>query len=98
MTRHVVYEWDYETVDTESGDIIDHNHATQLADYSVSDITDTLVLIRDSGNENKGVEDRSWAYVVNNQLPEYFSDASGNHTYKVPVKFHRELSKYLNNQ
>jgi hypothetical protein len=57
----LTYEWDIETVDMESGDILDHNHAAKLSEFSeieidqaVSQFVDELgqatrlVLVRDS--------------------------------------------------
>lgn len=88
------YEWDYETVD-ENGDIVDHNHADQLSKFTDGDKTNTLVLVRDVESENNGLEDRTWAYVKDGKLPEYFSDARGALVYKVPQRFHAELKKYL---
>jgi len=89
-----VYEWDYETVNSD-GDIEDHNHADKLSQFKTSDITDSLVLIRDLGSEASGLIDRMWAYVKDGKLPEYFSDAIGLTGYKVPQRFHVELAKYL---
>ncbi len=89
-------EWDYETIDAESGDILNHNHADKLTDFTHEDKTDSLVLIRDSGNEAQGLQDRLWAYVVGHKLPEFFTDSLGNPTsYKVPARFHKELTNYL---
>ena len=90
------YEWDYETID-EHGDIINHTHAAKLADYTKEDITPSLVLIRDSGNEAEGLQERTWAYVTNGVLPGYFQDAAGCNCSKVPAKFHKELELYLIN-
>lgn len=80
-----IYEWDYETVNKD-GDIIDHNHADKLTEFSEVCKTDTLVLVRDSDNE------RAWAYVENGKLPEFFSDAYQRPTTKVPKRFHKELA------
>jgi hypothetical protein len=90
------YEWDYETIDLNSGDIIDHNHANKLTDFRAEDKTDTLVLIRDSGDQIHGLQERTWAYVINNKLPEYFSDSTGIPLHKVPARFHKELADYIN--
>jgi hypothetical protein len=90
------YEWDYETVNSD-GDIEDHNHADKLRQFNDSNITDTLVLVRDSGSEASGLDYRLWAYVKDGKLPEYFSDSRGITGYKVPKRFHIELKRYLNN-
>jgi len=95
MKSTVSYEWDYETVD-EDGDIIDHNHSESLSRYGESDKTDTLVLIRELGNDRDGMIDRTWAYVKDGKMPEYFTDSAGVVGAKVPERFHKELAKYLN--
>jgi hypothetical protein len=96
MRNSISYEWDYETVD-EFGDILDHNHADKLSQFTDQDKTDSLVLVRDEGNENEGVVNRSWAYVKEGKLPEYFKDAAGCEVSKVPKRFHLELKSYRNN-
>lgn len=91
----VLYEWDYETTD-DDGDIIDHNHADKLSDFSESDKTETLVLIRDEGNADAGLTGRLWAYVIDGKLPEFFTTADGAKTgYKVPIKYRKELFRHL---
>lgn len=89
-----LYEWDYETVDVH-GDVQDHNHADKLSMFTDSDKTDSLVLIRNSGNEAEGLTERYWAYVKNGKLPEYFQDSNENNICKVPARFHAELAKYV---
>lgn len=99
MRNTVSYEWDYEIMDESGEEIVDHNHRDTLAEFTKEDITGPLVLIRNEGNENAGLTGRLWAYVYDGKLPEYFSDANEQETgYKVPAKFHTELSKYLNQQ
>lgn len=93
MRNTVKYEWDYETV--EDGDIIDHNPVDKLSEFGEGDVTDTLVLVRHSGNENAGLKERCWAYVTDGKLPEWFVDDYGNPQYKVPQRYHAELLTYL---
>lgn len=88
------YEWDYETLD-ENGDIMEHDHADRLSDFSESQKTDTLVLVMDEGKENSGIESRSWAYVKDGKLPDFFSDAFQRPVSKVPERFHKELERYI---
>ena len=48
-----------------------------------------IVLIRDQGSEDRGVEDRQWAYLEDDgTLPEEFD--GGN---RVPKRFHQEVAK-----
>lgn len=92
MAKKVSYEWDRETVD-EHGDIQDHNHAEKLR--RIIDDEGRLVLVRDVWNEFDGVVEREWAYVVDNNLPEHFSDAFQREGAKVPQRFHKELRDEL---
>lgn len=89
------YEWDIELLDAETGDILDHDHRDKLADFQIGDEDGSaLVLVRDTGNEDDGLQDRLWAYVTDGKLPEFFSDSGGRATgYKVPQRFHREVAK-----
>lgn len=94
----VVYEWDRETVadgdsaDFEDGECIDHRHGVSYMDVLISSREQPpegcrflLVLVRD---DDKG---RSWAYVENGKLDDYFTDANGDELVKVPKRFHKEL-------
>jgi len=96
----VIHEWDIETVTTsataerEAGEVIEHDHRDSYADC-LQTITRTpdagchyeIVLVRD---DDKG---RSWAYVEHGKLPEYFLDAFGEETSKIPQRFHNEIAK-----
>ena len=84
----IYYEWDKERID-EHGDIIDHSFADSLKDLKNHE--GILVLVRDAPRS------RSWAYVEDEKLPEYFLDAFGNQTAKVPQRFHRELKNNFRN-
>jgi hypothetical protein len=96
----VIYEWDCETVadgDTpsfEDGEVIDHCHAAVYQDVLKRAKTDApagfrheVVLVRDDE------EGRSWAYVENGKLPEFFTDADGADASKVPQRFHQEVGR-----
>lgn len=94
MKNEIKYEWDIEEID-EHGDIIDHNHADRLGDLDLTELKDAnkrLVLIRDEGNQNDGLQERYWAYPINGVLPEYFSDAMGEVQIKVPKYLCEEYS------
>lgn len=90
MTRQIAYEWDIETVD-EFGDIHDHNHSARCPGIP-AEPNERLVLVRDAGNDDDGITDRQWAYVVDGKLPAKFSDALDVERASVPARFHRELS------
>lgn len=85
------YEWDAETVDPATGDILDHSHAECLKQLLPLQANQRLVLVRDVGNDDDGITDRCWAYVQNNELPEHFSDENDRPTFKVPRRFIEKL-------
>jgi hypothetical protein len=94
MRNEIDYQWDIETTDAD-GDIIDHHHADALNTLPFPGLHESLVLVRDEGNEQEGLVSRSWAYVYGGALPEFFTESDGRRIAKVPGRFHRELKKYL---
>lgn len=91
MATKVQYEWSLETV--EDGDIVDSDFSEILPTEWLSEPGTELCLVRNEGNENKGVLDRYWAYVKNGKLPEYFSNSMQQQIcIKVPQRFHKELN------
>ena len=95
MAYAVFYEWDIETVDLESGDILDHDHCDLLSEYHTDQLLESisgdgekkLVLVRDE-EDGYGNPDRLWAYAKNGKMPEVFSDSLLQPTMtKVPIKF-----------
>ncbi len=94
MRNEVKYEWCYEEI--QDGEVIDTDHEERLEAFGINRKTDTLVLVRNEGNDADGLLDRSWAYVKGGKLPENFSNESGASVeYKVPKAFHKELADYL---
>lgn len=103
----VQYEWDVElqvhyteVVDGEDMDVLEHNHAESLEEalsiatqeperHPEGKTSYNLVLVRDDAGG------RSWAYVEDWVLPEFFEDADGKQKIKVPKKFHKELDKIV---
>jgi hypothetical protein len=98
----VTYEWCIETIDRESGDLIETYHAAKLKELPQLVQTETelqrLVLIRDSGGDDYAITERAWAYVYDNELPEWFSEAFDEDgdavmpQVKVPARFHKEIA------
>lgn len=89
------FEWVIETMDGpgDDADIVAVNHETTYAEAKsfANGIEHARIgLVRDAENKRYGGWDRSWAYVDNDGLPEYFSDASGRDTVKVPAKYRRQ--------
>ena len=94
MKDQIKYEWTLEVI--EDGDIVDSDFSDTLSFAASALVGNDLGLVRNSGNENDGVNTRYWAYAKDDKLPEYFADANGVSVgYKVPERFHIELSKYL---
>lgn len=95
MKNSVNYEWSLEQLD-HNNDIVDNDFSENLTFEKNSLVGNDLGLVRDEGNEVDGLQQRLWAYVRNGKLPEFFADANSIPTgYKVPVRFHKELAKYL---
>ena len=93
--RETWYEWDLEEID-EYGDVIDHHHADKLSEFPLDFDPESyvLVLVRDSGCEADGLDDRQWAYTALDDnldwiLPSHFD--GGN---LVPKKYHAELARW----
>jgi hypothetical protein len=96
MKNKVIHEWLVEAVD-QYGDIIDSNCYPTLADA----ISTTLGcpegqdyyrigLVRDEGNDVRGLQDRQWAYIQKNAtLPNEYSDGA-----IIPKKFRDEFAKF----
>jgi hypothetical protein len=78
--KMITYEWDCETVDRESQDILDHNYGDSLDEvrqYVDNDDTQhryDIVLVRSDVNHR--YIDCAYAYMrEDGTLPEYFTDA-----------------------
>lgn len=93
----IAYEWVIETVN-EHGDIGDVNHADtfagarRMAAAVAADLAPgervEVGLVRDSGDEVDGLQDRQWAYLEDGLLPERFDGGA-----KVPARFHKEVKE-----
>ena len=93
----IVYEWCVEVVD-QHGDIVDNYFAASLAqaiEWAGDDDGEyeyQICLVRTEDTFNG---DRAWAYLTDGRLPEYFADAFGHDTTKVPQRFHRETERQV---
>lgn len=100
MRKRTEYEWDVESVDKRTGDVLDHNHTETCVEalQFIQDFPDDenerreLVLVRDVFDASDAVVDRTWAYVADGALPAYFADACGEDATQVPKRFHAELN------
>ena len=69
------YEWDIETVDGD--EVLDHDHRDRLSEFGMEELIKAineddslrLCLVRDND------DGRSWAYVIDGQMPAVFLDA-----------------------
>jgi hypothetical protein len=81
-------EWLLEEVDGD--EIVNVHHAesyAQAVSWQENDTEYNVGLVRDLPRGG-----RSWAYIEDGKLPEYFTDAYGEETAKVPAKYHREIA------
>lgn len=98
------YEWDveectsHETPEHEEGEVIEHHFCESFSECMkvasrapLDGFKYEIVLVLDT------YDCRSWAYFDEDtmKLSEYFEDASGSFTRKVPVRFRAEIEKFL---
>jgi len=107
VRNEVDYEWVWEYSDSgEDKDIHDLAHGDTLANLGPSNldyyakqrtvhgdliVRAELALTRNVGNDLDGLLEKDYAYVKNNELPEFVGD------FKVPQKFHNELKTFVQN-
>jgi len=88
----VYYEWSLEYTDKD-GDITNSDFADKVADFGADVLQGRLCLVRNTGNEIDGLQERHWAYVKDGKLPVFFEDSAASETtIKVPKRFHVELA------
>ena len=103
MRSQLSIEWLVETLDgplSEDPDIIEVQHCQTYAqarrwadDIEVNvGVYAQIGLVRDRGNEADGLICRSWAYIEDGVLPEFFEDAYGNKVAVVPARYRREIA------
>lgn len=89
-----VYEWDVETVDPDSGDVLDHDHADtlrQLVHWKKSDEPFDLVLVRDTWEEDGELVSRAhWYPGRDKMIAGQWLFSNG---YSVPKRFIEEYQK-----
>jgi len=90
MSRTKHYEWDIETLDPESLDIIDHDHRdklTELLDWKQSIVSFDIVLVCDIWDSDRGLIERLHWY------PEHDLESEFNNGKPVPKRFITEFNK-----
>lgn len=96
MKSEIRYEWTVEFID-EHGDIVDSEFwdtYEQAMSHAIPDAgcTVDIGVVRDRSTDEEGQVCRSWAYLEDGKLPEYFENAYGRQIAKVPAKFHNEVA------
>ena len=95
----VTYEWDIETVDPETGDILDHNFnddpSALLLGFVTQDPTMRLALVRHVNDKIDGETSRLGAYMDDAwNLPRTFEYGEGMDSgVTVPKRFHRMIAR-----
>lgn len=97
--KTVEYEWDWEKLfddaEHDADEVQDHWHSDRLIPENpwAPDKAELCLVCNDfAGGWVRG---RSWAYVKDGKLPEWFTDAYGHRTRRVPQRFHKELAAAL---
>lgn len=106
----VIYEWDVEELEEAPSelngfdpDIVDHTFCDSYRQavetlkmfQTVFEVPARIVLVRDVGNANEGITDRSWAYLnEDGTMPIYFEYGAGEQSLiPVPKRFHDEVAR-----
>jgi len=87
------YEWDVEEYDGE--DIVDHDHCelSAVSFAEIDGVTYQLVLVRDVGDDDRGLVDRSWAYAEKDVSGKWVLPREFDNGTKVPQRYHAALAK-----
>ena len=83
----VNYEWDIETVDLESGDILDHYHGGTLKELPKPGNNEQLVVVRDVWEFDGDLVDRAHWYPFQDESPMFSNGKS------VPKKYVKEFQQ-----
>lgn len=97
MRNDVWYEWVFEEIENDEGDIIDPQFCKTLKECmsiepDEKSIREEIAIVRFTGNEFDGVKSRDYAYIKDNKLPEIFPE----YCHTIPKKFHKELANATN--
>jgi hypothetical protein len=102
MRNKIEYEWVIETIDIESGDIMECDYFESLSqinwkNYSpmksfMNDTTYQLALCKNIYHDIRGLQDRQYAYMNEDELPESFEDGTA-----IPKRFKTELENHIDN-
>lgn len=99
MKMSVYYEWGVEMHEVD-GDDFDTDHFATYAEakshYDRHRDKDPwkIVLIRNVGNADVGITDRTWAYVRDGKLDLHFCDGMDEPCYDVPKRFTAEVKRH----
>ncbi len=93
MAQSTHYDWDVETLDPDSGDILDHYHMDKLAqEQALDESTESLVLVRDTWDSDRGLIDRTHWYPLESNDLEFSNGVS------VPERFINEFNQWSLNR
>jgi len=96
MAKRTIYEWTVEELD-EDNQPFNSDFSEQLGCLiPVTEAPLNYGLVRDVWDDQDGLIERDWAYVVNGKLPETFTDSNGKPSYQIPERFRKELFDYQN--
>lgn len=90
MIDELSYEWEAQEIDA-NGDIQDLDYSEDLAELLARRPSRTFCLVRQTGNDDDGVNTREWAYLDlfdGFELEEEFTDGR-----RVPKKFHAVVAR-----
>jgi len=92
MRDKITYEWVFEEIENEEGDIVDPLFSKTLREALDNEPEDDnhrvdIALVRFEGNDEDGLNVREYAYLKNESLPVEFKDG-----YKIPKRFHKEVA------
>lgn len=95
MKNETCYEWTSEEID-ENGDIQNSDFSEDLKGLlCFHEQSHDLGLVRNVGNDEDGLLDRSWAYVLpDGSLDTHFRDVDGKPQVKVPKRFLKEFGRF----
>jgi hypothetical protein len=94
MVYKIGYMWVVEILGETSGEVIEKNHQFSYAKackFAKNLQSFNIGIVRDIYDDEECLYDRSWAYIEDGELPEYFIDEYGIEVAKVPPRFHKQM-------
>ncbi len=95
MAKKLLYEWTVEELDDDES-AANCDFSDKLAMLMHPDAPCNIGLVRDVFDDQRGLIERDWAYIVKGQLPETFFDSGGTPSHSIPQRFRDELEAHQN--